>query len=441
MLSICLLGTGISYPLAAAPTEKLSAQSCTLIEDAIIPLKPPNFGGPVEWRRVLGLEGLDRISDMMALADGGVIGVGETIPFSRTDGAKPPKLYVVRLDKAGKALFEKRHEIKNFVDVAAAVVLKDKVVVVSQLKDDKTGSSIQLDFLDGGAAIKSTNKLFDPKKDMIAADVIVNSDASTLTLAVMLVDRKTRDDSTTVLYRIDASGKILSKRDYLPGVSTKLVQLQRLPGGQIVGVGRIGLENKRQAGWVLRVSSQGDLISQRPYARGGQAQLSRALDDGQGGLYVAGESIPADGTYRAAWVMHLDAAGTPVWQRFITGKYRYAAVDMIRAQDGRLQLLMSGRPVDDGGREHARIITLSSSGDILQDDAYLEGTNAVPVRLLEHSVTKKRFLAGTAQTGFAGPSTPENERMATYDAWLTGLPPLPIYVDPCKPARTESLDD
>ena len=439
--SVCLSALAVSATASATSYETVRAQSCTVIPEAIIPLKPPNFGGPAEWRKVLGMEGLDKISDMMALADGGVIAVGESISYSRTDGSKPPQMYVTRLDKAGKVLFEKRLAIKNFSDVAAAVVLKDKVVVVSQLVDDKKASSVQIDFLDGGASIKDTHVLFDPQKDMIAADIITNSDGATLTLAVMLVDRKDKADTTTVIYRIDAAGKILAKRDYLPGTGTRIFQLQRLPRGQIVGAGRIAMGDNRQAGWVLLISAQGDLVSQQPYARGTQSQLTRALDDGQGGLYVAGEAIPSDGSYRAAWVMHLDAAGNPVWQRFISGKYRYGAVDMIRAADGRIQLLMAGRPVEDGGREHARIITLSPVGDILQDEAYLEGTNALPSRLLEHSITKRRFLAGMAQTGFVAPGTPDAQKAATYDAWLAGLPILPMYTDPCKPARTETLDD
>lgn len=426
---------------AAATSRAVSAQSCTLIEEGIVPLKPPSFDGPVQWRRVLGMEGLDRVSDLMALADGGVVGIGDSASYTRDGGPKPPGLYVIRLDRTGKALYDRRIPLKNYVRAVAGVVLKDKIVVVSQMTDGKKQSFVQLDFLDGAAAVKTTRVIADTKRDVIGADIVVNADGATLTLAAMRVGRTDAKDSTTVLYKLDATGKIISQRDYMPGVATKLVQLQRLPDGRLVGAGRIDIGNNRQAGWLLQVSRQGDLLFQRPYARGRQAQLIKAVDDGQGGLYAIGESIPADGSYRAAWVMRVNAAGNPVWQRFITGKYRYGATDLLVTEDGRLQMLMAGRPGQDGGREHARIITLSSVGNILEDDAYLEGTNALPSKLIEHSITKKRLMAGMAQTGFAEASGPVEQRLATYDAWITGLASLDAFPDPCKSAPAETLDD
>jgi len=431
----------VSAPLQAQE-EKLAAQTCTIIADAIIPLKPPTFGGSVEWRRVMGFEGADTVTDMMALADGGVITVGKSISYNRTTGSQPPTFYLNRLDGNGKLEFEKRLPVKGLVDVAAGAILKDRIIGLSHIRDDKSISSARIDFIDGAGGIKSTHFISDPARSIVPNDIIVNPDGATLTLAATRINPKNEDDATTVLYKIGADGKIKSEREYLPGVKTKISQLQRLSDGRIVAAGRIRTDGgQRDAGWLMLVSRQGDLLFQRPYARGGQSQLNRAIDDGSGGLYVAGESIPSDGGYRAAWVMHVAGNGEVLWQRFLNGKYRYGAVDILRQKDGRLQVLMSGRPVADGGREHARIITMTSTGDILQDDAYLEGSNALPVRLIEHSVTKKRLVAGIAQTGFAEYGIPEDQKMATYDAWVTGLPVLPAYMDPCKPAQTETLDD
>lgn len=426
---------------AVAQEKKLEAQSCTIIDDAIIPLKPPTFGGGVEWRRVVGMEGADQIADMMALADGGVVTVGKSISYSQTKGGQPPVFYMTRISANGKLEFDKRTTIKNLQDVVAGAILKDRIVGVTHLVDDKKVATAGINFFDGMGVLKNTYTISDPKLNVVPNDIIVNPDGTTLTLAATRIDRKNENDATTVLYKISAEGKILSEREYMPGVRTKISQLQRLSTGQIVAAGRIRAEDGRDAGWLFMVSRQGDLMFQRPYARGSQAQLTRALEDGAGGLYVVGESIPSDGSYRAAWVMHLGSNGNVIWQRFLNGKYRYNGTDIVRMKDGRLQILMAGRPISDGGREHARIITLSPSGNVIQDEAYLEGTNSIPVRLIEHSSTKQRFLAGMAQTGFADYGIPENQKMATYDAWVTGLPPLSMYVDPCTATSTETLDN
>ena len=415
--------------------------SCDLIEDAIIPLKPPTFNGMIEWRKVIGLEGIDRLSEMLPLADGGVFALGETRTYTKTDGLKPTQLYVVRLDVTGKPLFDKRIDVKGFVSVAGGVIFKDKVIVLSQVEDDKKKQSARIEFLDGAAGIKSTAMIDDPKSDIVAGDVVVNADGKSLTVVAMTADPRLKDTTYTVVYRLDLEGKVIAKQEYLPGVSTRIDRLQRLPNGYLIGAGRMRVDAQREAGWLLLIGKQGELIIQRPYARGGQAQLKKIIDDRTGGYYVLGEAIPADGGYRAAWVMHLTASGNIIWQRFLSGKYRYSAADLTLQKDGRLLVLMAGRPGNEGGREHARIVTMSSIGNILHDEAYIEGSNALPVRLIEHTVTRQRLLAGYAQTGFDDYGVPENQKLITYDAWISGLTKLPPYLDPCKSAAQESLDD
>lgn len=423
------------------PPDPKAGASCEVIADAIIPLKPPTFDNVMEWKRVLGQEGPDRISDLMALADGGLVTVGDSASYSREGGAKPAQLYVIRTDKTGKPAFEKRIPIKNFIGVAGGAVLKDQIVVASHLRDDKDVSTAQIDFMDGTGTIKKTVTISDPVLSFVPADIVANADSTSVTLAITAVSRKDVKDTFTILYRIDASGTTLGRREYLPGFPNRIEQLQRLPNGQIVGAGRIRIDGVREGGWLLKVTKYGDLITQRPYARGGQAQLIKVIDDRAGGMYAFGEAIPADGGYRAAWIMHLDDDGGILWQRFLTAKYRYSAVDGIVQKDGKVLVLMAGRPGNDGGREHARIISMSSLGNILQDEAYLEGSNAIPTRIIEHSVTKQRFLAGYAQTGFSDYGIPAGQKLATYDAWIAGLVPLPAYVDVCRPGVKETLDD
>ena len=430
--------TAAPEPIEVAPPEPVS---CDLIEDAIIPLRPPTFNGMIEWRKVIGLEGVDRLAEMLPLADGGVIALGESRVYTRASGLRATQLYVIRLDVSGKPLFDKRIDIKGLVSVAGGIIFKDKIIVLSQVEDDKKKQSTRIDFLDGAASIKATYTIDNPAADVLAGDVVMNADATSMTIAAMMGDPKLKDTTYTVLYRMGLDGKILDKREYLPGVSTRIERLQRLSNGFLIAAGRMRVDAQREAGWLLLISKQGDLVIQRPYPRGGQAQLKKIVDDRAGGYYALGEAIPADGGYRAAWIMHLNGSGNVIWQRFLSGKYRYSAADLTLQKDGRLMILMAGRPGAEGGREHARIITMSSIGTILFDEAYIEGSNALPVRLIEHTITKQRLLAGYAQTGFDDYGVPGDQKLITYDVWLSGLTKLPPYIDPCKPTLQESLDD
>ncbi len=415
--------------------------SCKVIEDAIIPLRPPTFTGVVEWKRTIGMEGAEHITDMMPLADGGVVAIGEASAYTKADGLKPAQLYVVRLAVTGKPVYEKRIDMKGFVNVAGGLVLKDRIIIASLVQDEKKKVSTQVTLIDGAGKVTGTFKIDDPARSVIPGDLIANSDGTSLTLAAMFGDEKDKTSTYTVLYRLGLDGSVMSKREFLPGVSTRIEQLQRLPDGNLAAGGRIRGGDDREMGWLLIVNRQGDLVLQRPYARGNQAQLIKVLGDGDGGLYTLGEAIPSDGGYRSAWVMRLDMNGNIKWQRFLRGKYRYAASDMVLQKDGRLMVMMAGRPAGEGGREHARIVTFASSGDMLHDEAYLEGSNAIPTKIMEHSVTKHRIVTGTAQTGFDNYGVPENQRTITYDAWFAGLTRLPTYTDPCKPAARETLDD
>jgi hypothetical protein len=449
-IGVCtvLLGLACGLPALAQEsptalekeTDKLLGKvSCEVISEEIIPLVPPNFEGAALWKRVVGVEGKDRPRDLMPLADGGSVMVGETIPFDRQKGESPALLHLLRLDKGGVVKVETRTPIKNLSSVAAGGVLKDRIVVLSHIKPSEKEDEMLLTFFDGAGSLKTTVPLRDPKVRLVPKDMVVEAGAKSMLIAAEAIHPKNDEDHYSLLIRVDETGKELSRKEYLPGVPNRIESLKRLAGGQILALGRVESERGRESGWILRVARPGDILQQRAYPRGAEALLRRAAVLPEGSLVVVGDSIPSQDGARAAWVMKLSPSGEPLWQKYITGKYSYAGLDVAVLPDGRITALLGGRPDGSGGRQYARIVTFTQLGQMVADESYIEGNNTLPEKMLVSG--SDRLLIGMAETGFSKYAQGDENRLQTYDSLVLKMTPLPVFTDSCAKGAREKLDD
>jgi hypothetical protein len=449
----CLISPAFAQENAAAPSTFDREKYCKVVAEEIIPLRLPNFDGAVEWKRTTGIQGMDRPKDMVLLADNGVVVLGESALFFRKseavaagkpEGAQATQMAFLRVDRGGRIVTEKRIDVPGLKSVVAGAVLKDRIVALSQVASPKGGDVVRIDFLDGGGEGKASRILSDKKYRLIPVDVAADSVNGQLVLAVQAVSRTNADDRFTMVIRVDASGKEISRREYLPGIPTRLESLDLLAGGWLIGAGRIEMSGDsgadRSGGWILKLTRQGDIVQQRPYPRGAQALIRRVVSTGDGDLIAVGDAIPAaGGGARAAWIMRLAPSGEPIWQKYITGHYSYSGIDVAVLPDGRVNVLMAGRPAGEGGREHARLVTLTRTGQMTGEEAYIEAANALPAKLLLRD--GRRIVAGMAQTGFSNEGVSDAEHLATYDFWIVGLTSLADYADPCGAIAAEKLEE
>lgn len=421
------------------PEPPTKAELCTPVYEMIVPLRPPVFGGSVLWRRVQGVEGEDRFVDLAPVGNTALL-VGETRAFQQGK-SKPddPVFFLTSVDGSGKILWEKRIPDKNLKEVQAVAALDKKIVILNEVRDGENGSATRLTFFNESGDKTAEKIIRSDAYKFIPRDIVADPDTDQFIVAIWAVNRENEDDNYTILARTSANGDVVWKRQYLPGVPNRLETLYRMRNGQIAAAGRVQVEEGRDAGWFLLTTDEGDIIGQTPFKRGYSALLRKALETPDGGFLLVGDSLPLAGGLKAAWIMKVTNVGTPVWQRFITGKYSYAAMDSIIYPDGRINVLMSGKPAEDGGREHARILTYSNEGLILNDEAYIENSNSFGVKFMP--VENGRFMVGLAQTGFAEYGVAETMRLTTYDAWATGLQRLPPYDDPCGVSKRGTLDD
>lgn len=346
---------------------------------------------------------------------------------------------MVRTDRNGKVIVEKWLDVKNLKTVADAILLKDRVVVMSQIGVDND-DTIGLNFLNGVGEQKAAEIISDEKLRLIPKSIMpVLGGGGQMIIAAEAISRTNQKDSYSVLIWVDKDGKKIVQKEYLPGVRNKPEYVGRLANGEIVMTGRTTTEDGRDAGWVLRLSAKGEILYQRPYPRGGDSVMRRAVSLGDGTMVVVGDALPSVSGDKAAWIMKLDKDGNTVWQKYLTGKYSYSGVDVILLDDGRLNVLVSGKPTEAGGRQYARVVTLSQDGVVIGDESFIEGANAVPARIINQQ--GKRVLLGLAEIGFSKAGLPEDLKYIAYDSWVLGLASLPEYNDKCAGGPTRTLDD
>lgn len=428
-------GVALIWPHDAAQAQ--SNPDCEVVYEAIVPMRTPDFDQAALWKKTLGIQGIDRPRALMRVADGGVIAVGESLPYSEKEGLGSAGLQMIRLAADGKVTVDTQLAVGDLMRVADAVLQKTRVVVLASLQKDG-GGQMALVYLDGKGEKKDVKILDDPDRFLTPERFVPLSSGGFVVLAKAGLKRK-KMLPYTVLVWVDPDGSVRTVKEYLPGVQTWPSSISKTSDGKLIVAGRVMTEKNQQAGWLFQVGTDGTLDFQRPYTRGADATLRYATGLKHGGVLAVGDAIPSGEGDKAAWVLKTDEQGNPVWQKFLTGKYSYAAVDALELKDGRIMTLWAASPTLFGGRKFARLVTFSPTGQILSDESFLEGLNSIPFRLIENE--DMRVLLGMAETGFAQDQRPDELQFVTYDSWIMAMPDLPEWKNNCADAPERILDD
>lgn len=418
--------------------KALKVDPCLVIEEEIIPLLPPDLEQSAMWKNTVGVKGEDRPRALLSVADGGQIAIGESRIYDEKTGFGDRQIEMARTDKTGKLVVNKWVVLKNLQSVADAVLLKDRIVVLAQIGTTPTKTELVLQFLNGIGEPTGSVTLQDAGRHLVPKSLVVAQGGNRMVVAATSISDTNAKDFNTVLFWVDKEGRPVLKRAYLPGVQNKPEYVGRLQNNNLAVTGRITDNDGRESGWVMKLAENGDIVFQRPYARGADSVVRSAISYGQSDMIAVGDTIPNAGD-KAAWVMKLDGNGNILWQKYLTGKYVYTGIDSLVAPDGRINILVAGKPSIYGGREHARVITLSNAGQVIGDEAYLEGSNSIPFRFMAQNGL--RYLLGTSQTSVSKATSEEGAEYVTYDMWLLGLPALPVYQNPCGKGPDRTLDD
>ncbi len=276
-------------------------------------LKLSSSGEPI-WKHVYGGNMTDEGGDIISTPDGGYMVVGYTM--SNDGDVKGHHgggdLWMIHLDQAGSIVWQK---------------------VFGGSKRDSGSSIIRTS--DGGYAMTGNTYSSD-------GDVTSNHGSSDLWVV------KT-DGNGTLLWQKSYGG---SKLDW--GHS-----LIELPGGDLLvaGVtassdGDVHLNHGAGDIWVLRLSSQGNMIWEKTYGGNFSDNVWKVEPSPRGGAFLVGETFSVDGDILGnhgdadLWTSEIDGNGTLLWQRTLGGSNYDSGSWGRLMQDGNLAVVGTTRSSD-----------------------------------------------------------------------------------------------
>jgi hypothetical protein len=414
-------------------SSSVNAQSCQTLREVIINLKEPSFGIPTVWDSIFKdrSEGLVEFSAGLPMDDGTVLAIGEIL--SR-ESYKPKEMVMVKLNRRGRALLEKRYPSKEGEQSVSIIDKETGYVAASDFNEDKNHRAARLSWFNKEGDFLKDKIIKEEDHHLHVYQIMAANDGNGTVLLGHAVSKSDPEDEYGMLYRISSKGNLLWKRAYRPGVPNMITGLSFIEEkGHYLASGRIKLDDGRMAGWILELSDDGTIVWQRTYPRGTFSILNKSAELDEG-YVLTGFSTPLDGKADAAWVMYVADNGEPIWQRYFRGKnHALTGDDLLNHKDGRLSLLINAKANEGSlSRDHIRLLTLTNLGEVMNDEPYVDGVDANARELFLGRVSERILISNVkARTKLEE----EQEKNTTYieemKGWVVVATPLDPYEDPC----------
>jgi len=379
------------------------------------------------------VDGMDVFTDLIPLSDNGVI-VGGRFGKDQKDTLSHPLL--IRYDERLKKSWEVRSVGPQSKTIEHVLEVKDRWVVSGNVQDQARSNGVYVGVFNKDGKVIAEYPTFESGHSLSVRAMIPSQDGAGFLMAVQA--KNTADDTRQFgqILKISHDGKILWKRAFKPGASSVYTNITPTLDGQYLITGQLVMDDSKASGVLIRVDENGAIVWQKTYPRGSSASLSGAFVMNDGSILSYGRIRPLSGSQEglSAWIMKTDSLGAVQWQRYLTSEdYDYEARDAIVYEDGRASILINGAPKTGGYRGHARIATVSSTGQLLFMEEFTDGQNAQGLRLVP-GLNGERIIVGFAQTSF-GENQQGNDPAPpyTYDGWFVAAPALETYTDPCAP--------
>jgi len=428
--------------------SQASAQRCDFDQEAIFKLRPAIGGSGAIWTGVFGEDEFqERFVDGFKIDAGHLIVVG--------DVAKPdvevPVLSIARLDRRGRSVWAVQHDVAHLQEVLGVEAHGDGIVVLALVKAAETQARLWLGFFDAEGDFLSHRTIAAPKGDFVSGDFMALDGKAGF---IVVAGQKPGKDlpMTSMFYRLNSKGHVISKRSYNPGSENGLNRVDRADAGEFLLSGYMRNARDRKVGWLIRIAMDGQIVWQRQYPRGvGSELVSAAVHGKDSVIYLAGNALPSTPEALAAgWVMKVDANnGEMVWERFFTSDVQYEARGVIAHDDGRLSVAFDAEPTLEGDydafelQDFARLLTLNRRGVIFNSAVHSFG-KAGDVSRLMMGASGERVLIGDALVAYKPqPEQIEEGAMSephmksSQQGWVVAGARLSAYEDPCmlKPMR------
>lgn len=363
------------------------------------------------------------------LDGGSVLTVGTV---TGKDGKRSTAL--AEMDRRGRATAENLYKAKDDERPVGMVMAGKKAVVLSTFhsgqKHDHGEVRIAWYGLNGKFVkdVLLTSEIYDYEAGAIAAD------KDGIVIAFNAIHKK-NDSRQALLARFDNAGAKLWQRGYTTGWFDG-VSLN--PDGTILTTGRT-TAGAGDAAWIMLLTAKGGIVWQRTSPRGKESGLVYG-SAAPGGFIASGYTKPVDGSAQALFLMSLDPGGNARWERYVrAGDFALAPAGLVSEDDGRVVAAASATALESGNRSHARLLVFSPRGELMQDEAYIDGLGA-RASAMARGWGDQQIVTATVDSD-EKPADPNANAFknsagaggaAIEKGWVFVAPGLPAWTDSCK---------
>lgn len=366
----------------AAPHQAFAAR-CDAAYEVIVTPYEPTFGVPSVWDAEYRQEGkMVQFFASTPLDGGTVLTYGRVLS---EEDFQPEQTILVELNKRGRALITREREAGEAELPTDIIPLSKGFVTSSDIRAGRKKElrQVRLSFYNEKVEFRKNVILKDERFDYESLGLLPAIEGQGFIAYLRAENRDDPQDFNSVVMRFDENGTMLWRRAYRPGIPNALFGIVPIDNKTYLATGHIEIEDGRMAGWALKLGIDGTVYWQRTYPRGVSSQLIGGAEvtysNLEGMSYVLiGNSEPLDRGPRATWVMSIDTAGEPVWQRYFRrDDYKLTGKALHMHEDGRLVILMNAEANEKAIEpSHIRLVTLSPRGAMIQDESYLSGIEA-----------------------------------------------------------------
>lgn len=424
------------------PFSQAKAQNCDTVYEMIAQLRQPPIGAFNLWDTLHGdidkAEVFKGIAPSVSSRD--VTAFGEVF---QNEGSQK-KLFAIEVDKRGRSVWEKLHEVKGLQSVKNAIAHNGNYIVLATIENKNKRQEAWIGFLDKNGNIFFNKKIKRGRDDLEAVTMSLSSDEKHLIIIGYTKPKELATPPSTVMYWMDLKTKRITRdRLFAFGAENRINALRPMEYGDgYWGTGYIRAADGRMAGWVLQLNKQGGLMWQRQLSRGLGGRFFDVAEMVDGNYLVAvGEAFAADETRRrSAWVVALEANGEDIaWQRYYREDHALRANSVITHDDGQISVLISANNSEnEDDKDYVRLLSINPRGVILNNLTFhnAQGANAFGMMSGEK---QERIFFGFSDVNFeiekqSDVETDEmmKEIIKSRQGWIVAADAPNVYDDPCR---------
>lgn len=317
------------------------------------------------WERTYGGLMEDKAYDVHSLSDNGVLVIGN----SRSFGGSSYKAWILRLDRTGNKIWDKKLGGPGNNQVYGVTETKngDLVTVGHTNSVGKGKSDAWISRLDNRGELIWERTFGGEKNDRART---VAADRNGIVVGGTMFSFPAGREGNGWLAKYDQDGKIEWQRVFIKNENSGIFNISINKKGDVFAVGFTGSDNRTGYDlWIVKLNKKGSILWQKQFSEGLFNSGTGVVETKSGGLFIVG--ISSEDAFRKdrAWILNLNKKGEVIWQRFINGPKPEKAWAVLALPDESYVVSVASESVGSGSTD-ARLICFSQKGDILWERVY-----------------------------------------------------------------------